>query len=114
MIFFGQPATFEGGGPAFGARSFLFRFRLHKKGAQTTPSIRVATVSNTSILNSVLNEKGDFVEGNLIPTFQEKGMVWMDKNKQGIEQVKKLSDSDIPESFLHIKSNGRLEINNKR
>ncbi|MFQ3576430.1 MAG: hypothetical protein SNJ77_08345 [Cytophagales bacterium] len=24
-----------------------------------------------------------------------------------------MSESDIPESFLHIKSNGRLEINNK-
>ena len=63
------------------------------------------------IVKVILNEKGDFVEGSIISTFQKKNSgPKIDPENRALQKVINLTKTDFPQSLLKISADGKITI----
>lgn len=76
----------------------------------TYRGISVSGINGLAPIIKVYTSKtGEFLKGNIIPTFQTYGAgVQIDPEKRVIKVIQELTKKDFPESPIHIAENGRI------
>ena len=63
------------------------------------------------IVKVIVNEKGDFVEGSIISTFQKKNSgPKIDPENRALQKIIYLTKTDFPQSLLKISSDGKITV----